>query len=414
MNMGQVVAGRYRLNRILGRGGMATVWAATNIFTDREFAVKFMHPNLARTPEAAHRFLKEAKVSARVGHPNIIEVIDVGQSEDGSLFMVMELLVGQSLEAALKQSSHRMSVRDFTRVLLEVARALAAAHEKGVIHRDLKPTNIFLHQAKGKVVTPKLLDFGVSKFLEEDHNTALTMAGTLLGSPLYMSPEQARGELKIDGRTDVFSFGAILFEGLCGFRPYDAPSFNALLVAVATGQPKNIDAFAPDLPKRLRALVSACMATQKEARPASFDVVASELEACVAELGDRPRPLPKAAESSPVVGVSVASGPYASGFDAPPVSGPWSTPPPGAKTAKVRGTNSRLMAIMIGAAAGLVVASAAFLVVSRERPRLAAGASFAAAPAPKVVPSPAPSTSAVSVGSLPAVKMPAEARATER
>src|ERR1700735_2938162 len=182
METGQTIAGKYRLNRLLGTGGMASVWSATNVFTEREFAVKFMLPQVARTPEAARRFLLEAKVSARINHPNIIEVIDVGQTEDGSLFLVMELLTGVSLETAMKRQSPAMTVAEFTSVMLLCARALAAAHKNGVIHRDLKPTNIFLHKDREGAAIPKVLDFGVSKFLEEEGQQSLTLGGPVLGS----------------------------------------------------------------------------------------------------------------------------------------------------------------------------------------------------------------------------------------
>src|SRR5271163_250145 len=146
ISSGQTIAGKYRINQLLGSGGMASVWSATNIFTEREFAIKFMLPAVARTPEAARRFLMEAKVSARVNHPNIIEIIDVGQTEDSCLFLVMELLTGVSLETAMRRQTPAMTLREFTFVMLEVARALGAAHKNNVVHRDLKPTNIFLHK----------------------------------------------------------------------------------------------------------------------------------------------------------------------------------------------------------------------------------------------------------------------------
>jgi serine/threonine-protein kinase len=284
MEAGQTIAGKYRLNRLLGTGGMATVWSATNVFTEREFAVKFMLPQVARTPEAARRFLLEAKVSARINHPNIIEVIDVGQAEDGSLFLVMELLTGVSLDVAVRRQQPPMSVFDFLSIMKDVAVALAAAHRSGVIHRDLKPTNVFLHKDRDGRVVPKILDFGVSKILEEENNTALTMVGTVLGSPLYMSPEQAMGAAGIDGRTDVFAFGSILFESLSGQRAFDAPNFNALIVTIATKQPKSLDDVAPNLPEALRMLVRECMVTEKDKRLASVDLIAERLGAMLPEL----------------------------------------------------------------------------------------------------------------------------------
>lgn len=281
MEAASTVAGKYRLNRLLGEGGMATVWSATNVFTEREFAIKFMLPQVARTPDAARRFLLEARVSARINHPNIIEVIDVGQAEDGSLFLVMELLSGVSLDVAIRRTTPPMPVRDFIGVMRDVAEALAAAHKSGVIHRDLKPTNVFLHRDRDGRVVPKLLDFGVSKILEDNQkNTSLTVAGTVLGSPLYMSPEQARGETDtLDGRTDVFAYGSILFEALTAQRAFDGANFNALIVAIATTEPKSIDDVAPQLPPALRALVSDCMAPDREARLASFDLVVERVDA---------------------------------------------------------------------------------------------------------------------------------------
>lgn len=284
MESGQVIAGKYRLNQPIGSGGMASVWSATNTFTERHVAIKFMHSQVARTPEAARRFLLEAKVSARVNHPNVIDILDVGQSEDGGFFLVMELLQGVSLETAMRRQSPPMLVHEFAGVMIDVARALAAAHRSSVVHRDLKPTNIFLHMIRESVAVPKVLDFGVSKFLEEGQDHALTVAGTVLGSPLYMSPEQASGAEGLDGRTDIFAFGAILFEALCGFRAYDAPNFNALIIAIATRAPRSIHEHAPAMPESLRQLVHDCLVTDRDKRIATFDEVVDRLIAVLPEL----------------------------------------------------------------------------------------------------------------------------------
>jgi len=293
LQQGQIVAGKYRLNALLGTGGMASVWSATNTFTERQFAIKFLLPTFAKTPEAAKRFLLEAKISGRIQHPNVIEILDVGQAEDGSLFLVMELLQGESLEHAMRQQQPPMTVYEFLTVMLDVARAMSAAHRAGIVHRDLKPTNVLLHKDRGGVAIPKVLDFGVSKFvLESERDNSLTVAGTVLGSPLYMSPEQARGQLDTDHRTDIFAFGAILFEALCGFRAFDAPNFNALIVAIATGEPKSVDQYAPQMPESLRALVRDCLVTDKEKRVDSFDTVIGRLGAILKELAQSPLRLP--------------------------------------------------------------------------------------------------------------------------
>ena len=301
MERGKVVAGKYRLNQLLGSGGMAEVWSATNTFTERQLAIKFMNAQVAKTPEAAARFLKEAKVSARINHPNIIDIQDVGQTEDGQLFLVMELLTGFPLEVALRRQNPPMTYYEFALVMVEVAEALAAAHKSGIVHRDLKPTNIFLHKGGSGGGIPKLLDFGVSKFLEDDQNHALTIAGTVLGSPLYMSPEQARGDSNVDGKTDIFAFGAILFEAICGYRAYDAKNFNALIVKIATTKPKNIDQCAPHAPESLRAVVRACLEADPKKRIARFDDVVTMLRAAMPELEQSPLRLPTPLVATAVV-----------------------------------------------------------------------------------------------------------------
>ena len=292
MESGKVIAGKYRLNSLLGSGGMAEVWSATNTFTERQLAIKFMTPQVAKTPEAAARFLKEAKVSARINHPSVIDIQDVGQTEDGQLFLVMELLTGFPLEVAMKRQTPPMTLFEFALVMIEVGSALEAAHKSGIVHRDLKPTNIFLHKGSGGVAVPKLLDFGVSKFLEDDQNHALTIAGTVLGSPLYMSPEQARGDNNIDGRTDVFAFGAILFEAVCGYRAYDARNFNALIVKIATTPPRRIDECAPGVPECFRRVVRACMDPDPKTRIASFAPIVEMLRAASNQLRESPMRLP--------------------------------------------------------------------------------------------------------------------------
>jgi serine/threonine protein kinase len=342
MEAGQTIAGKYRLNRPLGAGGMASVWSATNVYTDREFAIKVMLPEVASTPEAARRFLREARVSGRLNHPNIIEVIDVGQAQDGALFLVMELLSGESLDAAVRRHDPSMSMYEFLAVMRDVAKALAAAHAAGVIHRDLKPTNIFLHRGRDGRTVPKLLDFGVSKVLD-GRSEGLTAVGTIVGSPLYMSPEQAMGAGTIDGRTDVFAFGAILFEALCGRRAYKASNLHSLIVAIATMEPRSIDEFAPDLPQDLRALVRGCMVKDKTRRLASFGVVVERLDAILVELTASDRRLPNPLDAVGVESVRsraavagarrtadrppvAATSPREFGGTSPPISIPMSAP----------------------------------------------------------------------------------------
>jgi len=295
METGTLVAGRYRLHRLLGRGGMAEVWAATNAFTERAVAIKFMQMGASQSADAVARFLKEAKVSARINHPNVIEIFDVSQTETGQLFLVMEQLRGHALDEALRDASTPMRASAFIRTMIDIGDALAAAHRSGIVHRDLKPTNIFMHRPREGVVVPKLLDFGVSKFLEDDTIHPLTIDGTVFGSPLYMSPEQARGEGQLDGRTDIFAFGSILFEGLCGYRTFDAKNFNALLVKIATTRPKCIDECGAMYPEALRAVVRGCLETHLTKRFATFELVTEALRGVLPELDASGLSLPPAA-----------------------------------------------------------------------------------------------------------------------
>jgi serine/threonine-protein kinase len=270
---------------------MAEVFHATNRFTEKDVAIKLLSKEFAeKEPEAKQRFLNEAKVSARVDHPNIVDVIDVGQTEEGHLFLVMELLTGVSLETALQRQSPRMSFSELGRVMLDIAAALEAAHSAGVVHRDLKPSNIFLHKTR-KGVRPTLLDFGVAKFLQPSENDpTITLAGTVLGSPLYMSPEQARGQMAVDGRADIFAFGGILFEAATGQRAYDAANFNALIVKIATARPKSIDKVAPSLPDSFRKVIRACLEPVIDRRAQTFGQVRRLLAAALPSLSKSPLP----------------------------------------------------------------------------------------------------------------------------
>jgi serine/threonine-protein kinase len=219
----------------------------------------------------------------------------------------MELLTGTSLDVAVRQHKPAISVFDFIGHMRLVAEALAAAHRSGVIHRDLKPTNIFLHTDRDGRIVPKILDFGVSKILEEENNTSLTVVGTVLGSPLYMSPEQAMGAEGIDGRTDIFAFGSILFEALTGTRAYDGPNFNALIVTIATTQPRRIDDVAPQLPEPLRALIRDCLITEKTRRLDSFERVVERLDGMMGELEKQTGPLPYARHERAVADAAEAA-----------------------------------------------------------------------------------------------------------
>ena len=212
--VGDVIAGKYRLDALLGEGGMGTVWRAFNLQLEAPVALKLIRGELDRV-SLAQRLKQEARAAAKLGHPAIVRVFDVGDSELGDPYIVMELLKGQTL-GHLLATEQRLSAVHGLQLLLPVADALVAAHAKGIVHRDLKPDNIFLAY-EGEQLQPKLLDFGIAKLEgEAGPNQQLTQAGVVLGSPEYMSPEQARGQDNVDHRTDIWSFCVVLYETLTG------------------------------------------------------------------------------------------------------------------------------------------------------------------------------------------------------
>jgi serine/threonine-protein kinase len=219
--IGTLIANKYRIEQLLARGGMGAVYAARHAVTGKLVAVKWMLPTLGQIKGARERFLREACATARIAHPNIVDIYDVG-SENGSVFLVMEFLRGETF--AQRMARTNLSETDAVSLLMPALRAVAAAHAHEVIHRDLKPDNIFLCcNDEGEELEPKVLDFGISKITtDEARDLALTHSGAVLGTPYYMSPEQVRGARNVDARADVYAFGVMLFEALTGQRPFEA------------------------------------------------------------------------------------------------------------------------------------------------------------------------------------------------
>jgi hypothetical protein len=225
---GDVIADRYRLGRKLGEGGMGEVWLAHNETLDIDVAIKLIRGEIA-TPEMAERLLHEARAAARLGHPSIVRVNDFGSTGRGDPYIVMELLDGEDLATTLAKRG-RLSPIKAIRTLLPIAHALTVAHTKGIVHRDLKPENVFLARNDEGQIHPKLVDFGVAK-LEKVHSNRLTQSGALLGSPLYMSPEQARGD-DVDHRADIWAFAVVLYETVAGRPPFDGKNYNAIIYSI--------------------------------------------------------------------------------------------------------------------------------------------------------------------------------------
>ena len=269
--------GRYRVESLLGEGGMGAVFAATNDVTGRAVAIKWMLPSVARSDEAVARFLAEARATARIEHPNVIQVLDMGQ--DGlAPFLVMERLRGESLGERLARVG-RMSSAETLALMIPACRGIAEAHSEGIIHRDLKPDNIFLCEGKdGSPRPPKVLDFGISKLYEEGDTKKLTQTGSIMGTPLYMSPEQVTAHLAPDAAFDVYSMGVVLYECLAGRAPFESDGIFGLLQKISAGDATPLRVAAPDVAPEIAEVVMRAMHINREYRYSSMTALADELE----------------------------------------------------------------------------------------------------------------------------------------
>lgn len=268
------MGGRYRLERELGAGGMGAVWIAVQEGLGRRVALKTLLPALARDAQAVTRFKREAELAASLGHPHIVQVTDFG-SDAGGAFLVMELLQGRSLAEAIAAEAP-MSAARLATIGQQVLAALGAAHDAGVVHRDLKPDNVFLTEVAGGGELVKLLDFGIARMALGDVGTRLTQTGQLLGTPLYMAPEQAQGD-EVDARTDLYALGSMLYEGATGRPPFAAPNYAALLAAIITEAPPALASLRPDLPPDFVAIVETAMAKDAGHRFANAEAMGRAL-----------------------------------------------------------------------------------------------------------------------------------------
>jgi serine/threonine-protein kinase len=259
--VGRMIAERYRVVGLLAEGGMGTVYAAEHALIGRRVAIKRLHPELARDAATVERFQREARAAAALGHENIVEVIDMGFAEDGAPYLAMEYLKGETLATALKREG-RLAPARACYVLGQVLSALEVVHDRGIVHRDLKPDNIFLTRRGGRSDFVKVLDFGVSKMRAEDGSepSSLTRTGVMVGTPHYISPEQARGSRSHDHRVDLYAVGVMLYECLTGRLPFDGHNYHALLQAILAGAPRPLRELVPQVPSGLVAVVEKAMA----------------------------------------------------------------------------------------------------------------------------------------------------------
>jgi len=269
--IGQVLDGRYRIIRKLGEGGMGEVFAAEHVHIEKRFAIKLLRPEIVSNPEAVTRFRQEARSSSSIGHRNIIAVEDFGQLADGRIYMCMELLNGAALNDMLTQP---MPVDRLLNILIQTGHGLAAAHAKGIIHRDMKPENVFVTIGPNGEDIPKLLDFGIAKVAGNDGQNHLTRTGTIFGTPYYMAPEQALGN-PVDARTDIYAVGVIMYECFAGSLPFQGESFMGILTQHITMDPEPVTqraaAAGRHLPPGLADVIMCCMQKNPAQRFSTMD-----------------------------------------------------------------------------------------------------------------------------------------------
>jgi len=271
---GEVLAGKYRVERVLGTGAMGVVVAATHLGLGQLVALKFMLQTRAPQREQTERFLREAQVAVKLRSRHSARVLDVGVLESGAPYMVMELLEGQDLGARL-QSGETIAVEAAVEYVLQVCEAIGEAHASGIVHRDLKPANLFLTTDTGGEPCVKVLDFGVSKLTGAE--LQLTGAVQALGSPLYMSPEQMKAARDVDGRSDIWSLGVVLFELLARTTPFHSESLPELCNKVFSGAPLPLASLRPDVPAALIAVILGCLEKDRARRFQNVAALAAAL-----------------------------------------------------------------------------------------------------------------------------------------
>jgi serine/threonine protein kinase len=286
--IGVVLSDAYQILRVIGEGGMGRVYEARHTrLTSKRLAIKVLHGDLTRQPQVVGRFLREAEACGALQHPNIVGVVDVNELPDGRPYIVAELLQGQQLGAYFANHG-RLSVEEAVAICRPICRALMAAHDKGIVHRDIKPENLFL-VGDDTSRTTKVLDFGISQV--GSAAAKLTKTGTVMGTPTYMPPEQARGR-RVDHRADVYSVGAILYEAVTGKRPFDGDEPMATLSAVLTEDPPRPRSVVPSLPPGLELVIQKAMAKLPRDRYATM----RDLDQALAEFDQLPNTGPRKVE----------------------------------------------------------------------------------------------------------------------
>jgi serine/threonine-protein kinase len=329
--------GNYRVAALLGEGGMGAVFLAQHPVIGRKVALKVVHPEHARNLEVVGRFVNEATAISRIGHEHIVEVMDLGRTAEGDFYIVMEYLDGRPLAQLLAEEGPLRPERAIA-IAAQIADALGASHEAGIVHRDVKPENVFLVRRGHDADFVKVLDFGLAKLLDGAHAAGRdTSAGTVMGTPHYMAPEQCRAESEIDHRADVYALGVVLFEMLTGTLPFAGEVYSEVLVKQVTMRPPWARSIVPDLPEELDSILQCALAKHPDDR---FPTMAALRDALLTPPGvprATPRPAPREATPTPVNG---ALEPYDPSLDRVP-----------------RRYNGRALAIVGAALGGMALAA---------------------------------------------------------
>ncbi|MGH7537862.1 MAG: protein kinase domain-containing protein [Gemmatimonadales bacterium] len=270
----QALGGSYTLDGEIGRGGMGVVFQARDERLKRQVAIKVLPPDLAFREEVRLRFLREAETAARLTHPNIVPIHSVGEGPEGLVYFVMAFIDGEPLSARLKRRG-RLPAEESRRILIETADALGAAHALGIIHRDVKPDNIMLEGSRGRVM---VTDFGIAKALSSTTGGGLTGTGVAIGTPHYMSPEQAAGDREIDGRSDLYSLGVVGYQALAGELPFQAPTVPGILIKQITEAAPHLSDRVPECPEDLAGCIMRCLEKEPESRWPTADALRRALE----------------------------------------------------------------------------------------------------------------------------------------
>jgi serine/threonine protein kinase len=292
---GTVISERYIVTRLLGEGGMGCVYEAEHIHIGKKVAVKVLNPEFGKNTEAIGRFRQEAQIAGTIGHLNICEVMDFGATDEGLPFLVMEYLDGESLAEVLHRQ-RSLPVGVACGIISQVLDALVEVHGRGIVHRDLKPENIFITQVKGHGIVVKILDFGISRVLQDESGMIrLTRTGTMMGTPYYMSPEQAKGKKDVLFTSDLYSCGVILYEMVTGQVPFGGANYNEVLFNIISGSMPDPAKLAPDLPPALAAILKRSMTRNPADRYGSAEAFKDDVDRVLLELST-----PPAAETPPL------------------------------------------------------------------------------------------------------------------